>query len=313
MQTILGAGGAIGVQLLRELAAAGETVRLVGRHPRAAAGASETVAADLTDAEQTARAVAGSRVAHLVVGLPYDTALWREQWPRIVRNAIEACKRAGAKLIFFDNVYMYGKVDGPMTEDTPFNPCSRKGEIRAQIAGELLREMQAGALDAIIARAADFYGPQAATSIAQMMVFDRLARGAAASCLGSDALPHSYTYTPDAARAMALLARSATGWNRTWHLPTAAPPPTGREFVQMAAAALGVAPRCRVLGRTLVRIGGWFDAQAREAYEMLYQNEAPYVFDSSRFTQAFGVVPTPYAQGIVAAARACANLSPRGR
>jgi hypothetical protein len=43
-------------------------------------------------------------------------------------NAIEACKRARAKLIFFENVYMYGKVSGPMTEETPFNPCSKKGE-----------------------------------------------------------------------------------------------------------------------------------------------------------------------------------------
>ena len=49
-------------------------------------------------------------------------------------NSIEACKRAGAKLIFFDNVYMYGKAGGPMTEETPFNPCSKKGEIRAKIA-----------------------------------------------------------------------------------------------------------------------------------------------------------------------------------
>ena len=31
-----------------------------------------------------------------------------------------------AKLIFFDNVYMYGKVNGIMTEETAFNPCSKK-------------------------------------------------------------------------------------------------------------------------------------------------------------------------------------------
>lgn len=304
MHTILGAGGAVGTQLLRELAGAGEAVRLVGRTPRPAPGASQTVAADLADLAQTVQAVAGSRIAYLVVGLPYDTAIWRALWPRILGNTIEACKRAQAKLVFFDNVYMYGKVDGPMTEDTPFHPCSRKGEVRAQIATELLRQMQAGALQALIARAADFYGPDVPTSVTKMLVFDKLARGGTASCLGKDDMPHAYTYVPDAARALVLLARSEQAWNRTWHLPTAPNPPDARAFVALAARALGVPARHKVLGRTLVRIGGWFDAQAREAYEMLYQSEAPYLFDSSRFTAAFGVAATSYATGIEETARA---------
>lgn len=32
------------------------------------------------------------------------------------------------------NVYMYGNVAGPMTENTPYAPCSKKGEIRTKIA-----------------------------------------------------------------------------------------------------------------------------------------------------------------------------------
>jgi hypothetical protein len=64
-------------------------------------------------------------------------------------NTIAACKRAEAKLIFFDNVYMYGKVAGPMTENTPYAPCSKKGEIRAKIASALLNEVQGGRLSAM--------------------------------------------------------------------------------------------------------------------------------------------------------------------
>ena len=138
MHTILGAGGAIGTQLAVALAHAGQQVRLVGRNPRLVAGATEVVSADVSDLDQTIRAVAGSTVVHLVVGLKYDHRIWGELWPRIMQNAIEACKRAHARLIFFDNVYMYGKVDGRMTEETPFNPWSRKGEIRARIATSLL-------------------------------------------------------------------------------------------------------------------------------------------------------------------------------
>src|SRR6266496_1897086 len=144
MQTILGAGGAIGTELVRELAQMREPVRLVGRHPRSAPGATEVVAADISSLDQTISAVSGSSVVYLLVGLKYDINVWRELWPRIMSNAIEACKRASAKLIFFDNVYAYGKVVGPMTEKTPFNPCSRKGEIRAQIATTLLNEIAKG-------------------------------------------------------------------------------------------------------------------------------------------------------------------------
>lgn len=144
MITILGAGGAIGNELVKLLAASNLPFRLVGRNLRATLGATETVAADLADKDQTIRAVAGSKVVHLLVGLKYDYNVWREMWPRVMDNTIEACKRASAKLVFFDNVYMYGKVGGPMTEETPFNPCSKKGEIRAKIATTLINEWKSG-------------------------------------------------------------------------------------------------------------------------------------------------------------------------
>jgi len=120
-------------------------------------GAMEAVTADVAYLDDTLKAVSGSSVAFLVVGLKYDLKVWRELWPRIMDNAIEACKRSNSKLVFFDNVYMYGKVDGVMTEETPFRPCSKKGEIRAEIATMLLNEIKAGKLTALIARSADFY------------------------------------------------------------------------------------------------------------------------------------------------------------
>ncbi|MDB5029191.1 MAG: NAD-dependent epimerase/dehydratase family protein, partial [Candidatus Eremiobacteraeota bacterium] len=135
MVTILGAGGVIADELVKELVArSSEPIRLVSRNPKLVPGATETVAADLSVLDDTVRAVSGSRIAILVVGLKYDVNVWRRQWPSIMRNAIEAAKRARARLVFFDNVYMYGRVDGAMTEETPFRPCSKKGEVRAEIA-----------------------------------------------------------------------------------------------------------------------------------------------------------------------------------
>ena len=298
MQTILGAGGAIGTELVRELGGTGQQVRLVGRNPKLVQGATETVSADILDMDQTIRAVSGSTVVHLLIGLKYDVKVWREQWPRIMNNVIEACKRANAKLIFFDNVYMYGKVSGRMTEETPFNPCSKKGEIRAQIATTLLNEINAGKINAMIARSADFYGPHAVTSVANILVFDNFAKGATASWLVNGSVPHSYTYTPDAARSLVLLADTESAWNQTWHVPTASNPPTGIEFIQMAAKAFGVKPKYRVLSRPMIKIAGLFDSKIRESYEMLYQSDSEYLFNSTKFAKAFNFEPTSYVDGI---------------
>ena len=287
MVTILGAGGAIGNELFKELITRNEPVRLVSRSPKLVPGATETVAADLSNLDDTVKAVSGSRIAFLLAGLKYDLKVWRSLWPPIMRNAIEAAKRANARLVFFDNVYMYGRVDGVMTEETPFNPCSKKGEIRAEIATCLLKEIKAGSLTALIARSADFYGPSARTGIPNVLVFDKLTKGAKASWLANDTVKHSLTFTPDAARSLVLLAESESAWNQTWHVPTASDPLTGKQFIELVAREFGTQPKYRVLTRPILRVAGFFDTTVRELYEMLYQYEFDYVFDSTKFTKAF--------------------------
>jgi nucleoside-diphosphate-sugar epimerase len=303
MVTILGAGGAIGSELVKHLTA-GEPVRLASRNPKLVPGAAETVAADLSNFDDTLRAVSGSRVAFLLAGLKYDLKVWRELWPRIMHNAIEACKRSNTRLVFFDNVYMYGRVEGVMMEETPFRPSSKKGEIRAQIATTLLSEMKAGNLTALIARSADFYGPSVENGVPNKLVFDKFAKGAKAMWLMNDSVKHSLTFTPDAARALVLLADTEGAWNQTWHVPTASDPPTGKEFIELAAWEFRTQPEHRVLTRPMLWLAGWFDTAIRESYEMLYQSEFDYVFDSTKFMEAFHFQPTPYPEGIHRTAQA---------
>jgi len=295
--TLLGAGGPIANGLARELAIRNLPVRLVGRKPKIIAGA-EVIAADLSDRTSAINAVAGSSVVYLLAGLKYDAAVWNVQWPVIMDNVIEACKRAHAKLLFFDNVYMYGKVSGAMTEETPFAPCSKKGEVRARIATTLMDEVKARKLTAIIARSADFYGPATPHGVANILVFDAFARGKKASWLVNADVPHSFTYIPDAVRGIFELAAKESAWNHVWLLPTAPAPPTGREFITMAASEFGVVPNFRVLSRFMLRIAGLFDSNTRESYEMLYQSDSPYIVDSSKYAKEFGFSGIPYAEGI---------------
>lgn len=303
MHTILGANGVIGREVSRALSAHGARVRQVSRSPRKENPDDEIVSGDLLDAEATAAAVAGSEVAYLVAGLQYDAAVWEQQWPRIMRNAIDACKRHGTRLVFFDNVYAYGKVNGAMTEETPFNPVSRKGEVRARIAETLLEEMRGGALQAAIVRAADFYGPGATLSLTHATVFERLRTGKTPQWAGNPDAVHTFTYTPDAGAATALLGLSEDAWGQTWHLPTSPEEMTGREFVRIACELAGRPFKLQVAPRWMLRLMGLFMPVLRENDEMMYQFDYDYRFDSSKFTAAFGMQPTSYQDGIAATLR----------
>jgi nucleoside-diphosphate-sugar epimerase len=302
--TILGAGGAIANNLVKELVSHQLPTRLVSRNPPAlSASGISTLAADLIDPGQTLQAIRGSSIVYLCVGLPYKYSVWRHQWPLIIRNTIEACRQTGAKLIFFDNVYMYGRVDGPMTEETPYDPVSRKGDLRARIATELMSEVRKGNITATIARSADFYGPGSdKTSVPHVIVFKRLAANQRAQWLVNAKVPHSLTYTPDAAKALYLLATDENSWNQVWHLPTTANPPTGEEFIRSAAKILQKDPRYTLFPKWMIRMAGIFDSTMRELYEMLYQQEYPYLFDSSKFEKAYSFRPTSYEEGIAATA-----------
>lgn len=174
MQTILGANGVIATELSKHLPSYNTRIRQVSRHPKKVNDSDELFVADLLDREQTKEAVAGSDTVYLLAGLKYDIKTWKEQWPKLMRNVIDACKIHNAKLVFFDNVYAYGHVKGVMTEDTPFHPTSKKGEVRAAVATMLLDEIKSKNLTGMIIRAADFYGPGANLSLTYSTVTQRL-------------------------------------------------------------------------------------------------------------------------------------------
>lgn len=295
--TILGANGAVGRELSRALAVSGHRLRQVRRHPRKETPNDDLVVADLLDPVSTAAAVSGSDVAYLVAGVEYSTEVWQAQWPRIMANVIDACARSGTSLVFFDNVYAYGSVSGSMTEDTPFNPCSRKGEVRARIATTLLEAMRAREVNAMIVRSADFYYPQfagATTSMLNAIVFDRLRASKTPQWLGNPYVPHSFSYTPDIGRSLALLGTTVESFGQTWHALTTAEMHTGRELVRLACELAGRPEKLQNAPRWMIRALGLFQPLMREQVEMMYQFERPYEFSSAKLEKAFDVRAKTY-------------------
>lgn len=299
LQTILGSGGAIGVPLARELKGYTDKIRLVSRNPKKVNPTDELFSADANDLKQVDRAIEGSQVVYVTIGFEYNIKVWRKTWPAFMQVVIDSCLKHNARLVFFDNMYLYSWSSVPfMTEESPVDPPSRKGKIRKIIIEMIMDAIKERNLTALIARSADFYGPDNKNSALKIMVADNLLKGKKAQVFGNPDKIHTFTYTPDAAKATALLGNTPDAYNQTWHVPTTKEALTTRQWIELIAKELGTEPKFQVVPAFMLHILGIFIPIMKEFPEMLYQNEEDYIFDSSKFEKRFGVTATPPEEGI---------------
>lgn len=292
--TILGANGTIGSVLAKELSAFTTDIRLVSRQPKKVNANDELMPADLSDAVQVEKAIAGSAVVYLLVGFEYNIKVWKEKWPALMKACIDACSKHNAKLVFFDNVYPYDKSEIPhMTENAKINPSSEKGKVRARIAKMLMDAVAEGKLSGLIARSADFYGPDNERSFLNEVTYKNHIKGKKAQWFVNADKVHTFTFTPDAAKATALLGTAEGVWGQVWHLPTTKEKLTGKQWADLFAEALHTPKGVSVLPLWFIKVLGIFVPFMREMPEMMYQYTQDYVFDSSKFEKRFGLFATP--------------------
>jgi nucleoside-diphosphate-sugar epimerase len=299
VQTILGSGGAIGIPLARELKSYTGKIRLVSRNPKKVNDTDELFPADVNDPSQIDKVIAGSEIVYVTVGFEYRTKVWQKTWPSFIHEVVKACRKYDAKLVFFDNVYMYAKTAIPfMTEASPIMPPSEKGKVRAKVLQIILDEVEQNNLKALIARAADFYGPDNRNSALSIMVIDNLRKGKKAQAFGDISKIHTYTYTPDAAKATAILGNTADAYNQVWHVPTTKEKITNFDWIGLIAKELNKEPKVQTVPTWMLHALGLFIPMMKEFPEMVYQYENDYIFDSSKFEKRFGINATSPKDGI---------------
>ena len=299
MQTILGSGGAIGIPLAKELKQYTDQIRLVSRNPKKVNDTDELYPIDINELTQVDKAIAGSEVVYVVIGFEYKLSVWQKIWPSFMKEVIDSCKRNHARLVFFDNVYMYDKTAIPhMVESSPIHAPSKKGEVRQQLHKMIMKEVENKTLTALIARSADFYGPDNKNSALNLMVVDNFLKGKKAQAFGNINKIHTYTYTPDAAKATALLGNTMDAYNQVWHVPTTKEKLTNLQWIQLIANELKVETKIQTVPVWLIKILGLFIPIMKEFPEMIYQNEQDYFFDSTKFEKRFGVTATTPKDGI---------------
>ncbi len=297
MQTILGSGGAIGKILAKELLSYTDKIRLVSRHPQKINESDELFAANLSDPSEVEKAIQGSNIVYVTIGFVYNKKVWEKTWPPFIKSVIESCVKQNAWLVFFDNVYLYDRnYIGHMTEETPIRPSSRKGKVRAEIAGMIMDAVKDGKLKALIARSADFMSLE--NSVVVELVPKKLLQGKKANWFANIHKVHNFTFPSDAARATAILGNTPDAYGQVWHLPTDSTKLTGQQWVELFAKELNVKPSVQVLPIWMMGITGIFVPILGEFKEMAYQYDRDYFFDSSKFTAKFGFKPVSPGDGI---------------
>jgi nucleoside-diphosphate-sugar epimerase len=285
-------GGQVGASLAEHLLASGMPVRVARRAADAVPGA-ELMQGDAADGDFCVRAAAGASVIYHCMNPPYDSKIWATMLPRFLDNLIAAASRVGSRLVVLDNLYMVGRPRGPITEDTPSNPISRKGELRARCAERLFDAHRRGDVRAVSGRASDYYGPRGTQTHLGERFWRPAIAGKTARVLIDPDVVHTYHYIPDVATGLALLGMAdddVTG--RAWMLPCAPAGPL-RELVRGFAEALGRPIRVRRVPRIVIKALALLNPLVREVDEMLYQWEEPFIVDDRRFRERFGVGPAP--------------------
>jgi hypothetical protein len=207
-------------------------------------------------------------------------------------NLIAAAGRTGARLVVLDSVYMLGRPGGrPLDEDTPLNPCSRKGEIRARAAERLFEAHHRGDVLATTGRASDYYGPRGTRTHLGDYFWPRALRGKKAWVFVNPDAIHTYHYIPDVAAGLfALGCAEADVYGRPWMLPCA-PAAKMRELVARMSSKLGREIKVGGVPPWLVKAMGMFVPLMRDVGEMLYQWEEPFVISDRRFRERFRQQP----------------------
>lgn len=300
VQTILGAGGPIGVELAKALTEFTSDIRLVGRNPKKVNQMDTLFPADLTKKEEVFRAVEGSQITYVTIGFPYNTSVWKDAWPSFIQNVVDACIDHNSKLVFFDNVYAIGGDNvRHITESSPISPSSKKGEIRAEVDRIILKHMEQNNLHAIIARSPDFFGGTSRqSSIIMNLVYDNLLKGKTAQWFCNAKVVHTMGYVPDLAKGTAMLGNTPDAYNQIWNLPTDTQKITGEEWISLFTKELGKENKFTVLPNWMVKGIGWFVPIMKELAEMNYQYDRDYYFDSTKFNNYFNYTPTSHAVAV---------------
>ena len=191
-----------------------------------------------------------------------------------------------------------------MTEETPIDPSSDKGKVRAEIYLMLMDVIQKGNVSGLVARSADFYGPGVVQSALTQSVYYNLLKNKKPQWIGNLDAIHSFTYNIDIGKALAMLGNTPDAFNQVWHLPTTQEKLTSRQWIELMMKEMKNEMKnemkIQTLSEGMLGFLGLFIPVLKEFKDIYYQYDGDYYFDSSKFNKRFNFTPTSPEAGIKA-------------
>ena len=293
-QNVIIGTGPLAYWVMQELIDSGKSVLLLNRSGKVGFTLPEMVeinACDASNKNEIYENCNGVDVVYHCAMPPYTR--WPELFPPLMQGIVDGISKTNAKLIFGDNLYMYGPIGGKqLTEDLPYAATGHKGKTRALMAELLLDAHAEGKIRTAIGRGSDFFGPHVVNAAFGEMFFDPAFNNKPVNLLGNIDQPHSLTYIKDFAKALIVMGEDDRALGKAWHVPCPEAIPI-RNVVEIIEQEMGIKIKSRVAGRFLISIMGLFNPMVREVKEMLYTWEEPYIVDSSNFEKEFGMKATP--------------------
>ncbi|MGL1893683.1 MAG: NAD-dependent epimerase/dehydratase family protein [Spirochaetaceae bacterium] len=287
--------GPLGLAVMDELIKQGQNVTLVNRSGKVNEKLPKSVnliKADVTNSSDVRQICKDVTVVYICAQPLYTN--WVEGFPPIISGIINGLTGSDIRVVFADNLYMYGSTNGePIKEDLPHLAISKKGKLRSQIANKLLESD----LDVKLLRGSDFFGPRVRNSGFGDVVFKAVTEKKPVNLFGKPNLLHSITYIRDFAKGLVLLGESFKVKESVFHLPNIQNT-TPNQFVDLIGAELNRKLKVMAAGKLMVSILGLFIPMVKEVKEIMYQWNEPFIVDHSLFIKNFNFSPTPYKNSI---------------
>ena len=290
VRTVLDASSALGRNVVNGLLELGARVRCVHfSSPSELQNTDglETRSAVPTDAQSIHEALKGSEVVYDCYEPPF--AKWRSLLREVTASVVTSSIDMGFSLVVTSPLLNSIRENEPMERD-------------------VLNAHRSNLTKTCVARIPQLYGPHVRNALWDQ-VFECASTGKKAHWLGDPTVPRSLLYVGDAGSRLVAMGEGRGAFGETWNL-TGPGPITGKEFIGLAFAAAGKAPRMAHWGRGIMLTGRFLSSDAKSYLKLPYDYYSPFVMDGD---ESAGGIPsagyTPHAAAIGETLRWYASLA----
>ncbi len=243
----------------------------------------EIIKGDVQDLELLKKISANKKYIFHGINYPYNQ--WFGNMDSATQKVIEAASLNKAMIIFPGNVYNYGNLS-LIKEDSPQNPCTRKGALRVELEKMLSDAALSGKCQVLNVCLPDFWGPNVLNEGVKP-IFENALKGKSLPYIVTVDIPHQMVFTKDAAEIMVRLMQKGVEKPYEKYNYGGQIHPTIRGFLNQISRTANAPEKITVHPKWLFSVLGLFMPMMKEVKEMLYLFEGTVILDDTKVRKLF--------------------------